>query len=155
MRFNSKQIDLKNISSKLWIKNDLHISSRNVSEGNKASGLVRKTFKCDAPHLILFNQIVSMDELLFLASNVQNINLDRTIVKNENGSILEFKKIVEFFPKVESFIYLISDTYKIRLETIIDEIIQAEIHYYKVPLIGFHGINEEKHCKLFKISFRT
>uniref|UniRef100_A0A914PGP3 Homing endonuclease LAGLIDADG domain-containing protein n=1 Tax=Panagrolaimus davidi TaxID=227884 RepID=A0A914PGP3_9BILA len=99
-----KPIDLKNISSKLWIKNEINISSRNGDEGYRASRMIPKIFKCDAPRLILMKQIISFKELIFLASNVQKINLECTIVKNSDGSIVEFKKMVEFFPKVESFI---------------------------------------------------
>uniref|UniRef100_A0AC34FGT1 Uncharacterized protein n=1 Tax=Panagrolaimus sp. ES5 TaxID=591445 RepID=A0AC34FGT1_9BILA len=42
----------------------------------------------------------------------------------------------------------ISDQYKTRLETIIDEIIDTENHEYKIPFISFDGLDEEKQHKM-------
>uniref|UniRef100_A0A914PEC7 Ribosomal protein S3 n=1 Tax=Panagrolaimus davidi TaxID=227884 RepID=A0A914PEC7_9BILA len=125
-----KEIDFKNITSKLWIKNEINISSRNGDEGYRASSIVPKIFKCDAQRLILMKQIISFKELLFLASNVQKIILDCTI-KNKHTTISL------------AFCNTISDAYKTRLEEIIDEIIEAEVRDFKIPFISFHGMYEE------------
>uniref|UniRef100_A0A914P5N4 Uncharacterized protein n=1 Tax=Panagrolaimus davidi TaxID=227884 RepID=A0A914P5N4_9BILA len=45
----------------------------------------------------------------------------------------------------------VSDAYKIRLESIIDEILQTENHDYKVPLIIFQGLDREKLTKLLSL----
>uniref|UniRef100_A0AC34FJM4 DUF38 domain-containing protein n=1 Tax=Panagrolaimus sp. ES5 TaxID=591445 RepID=A0AC34FJM4_9BILA len=46
------------------------------------------------------------------------------------------------------FCETISDEYKIRIEAIVDEIIDATNHKYKTPLIYFNGLDEEKWRKL-------
>uniref|UniRef100_A0A914PQZ6 Uncharacterized protein n=1 Tax=Panagrolaimus davidi TaxID=227884 RepID=A0A914PQZ6_9BILA len=42
----------------------------------------------------------------------------------------------------------VSDEYKTRLEAIIDEILQAENHDYKVPIFDFTGLDRQKWTKL-------
>uniref|UniRef100_A0A914R153 Uncharacterized protein n=1 Tax=Panagrolaimus davidi TaxID=227884 RepID=A0A914R153_9BILA len=50
------------------------------------------------------------------------------------------------------FYPIISEAYKILLETIVDEILETENHDYQVPNIYFHGLNEKKRSKLFSLS---
>uniref|UniRef100_A0A914PL86 Uncharacterized protein n=1 Tax=Panagrolaimus davidi TaxID=227884 RepID=A0A914PL86_9BILA len=46
------------------------------------------------------------------------------------------------------FHYDISEAYKIRVETVIDEIVQTENHDYKVPYIYFSELDHKKEKKL-------
>uniref|UniRef100_A0AC35G2P6 Uncharacterized protein n=1 Tax=Panagrolaimus sp. PS1159 TaxID=55785 RepID=A0AC35G2P6_9BILA len=50
------------------------------------------------------------------------------------------------------FSRLISEAYKILLETIVDEIVETENHNWLIPNIHFAGIDEDKHRKLFLLS---
>uniref|UniRef100_A0A914QNS5 Uncharacterized protein n=1 Tax=Panagrolaimus davidi TaxID=227884 RepID=A0A914QNS5_9BILA len=52
-----------------------------------------------------------------------------------------------------SFGNSISETYKNRLEAIVDEIIETEEHDYKIPEIEYNGINGEKLTKLCSLSY--
>uniref|UniRef100_A0A914QBS2 Uncharacterized protein n=1 Tax=Panagrolaimus davidi TaxID=227884 RepID=A0A914QBS2_9BILA len=52
-----------------------------------------------------------------------------------------------------SFGNSISETYKNRLEEIVDEIIETEEHDYKIPEIEYNGINGEKLTKLCSLSY--
>uniref|UniRef100_A0A914QFS0 Uncharacterized protein n=1 Tax=Panagrolaimus davidi TaxID=227884 RepID=A0A914QFS0_9BILA len=45
----------------------------------------------------------------------------------------------------------VSEAYKNRLETIIDEILEAVNHDYQIPYIGFPEIDEEKNLQLIRI----
>uniref|UniRef100_A0A914PPV4 Uncharacterized protein n=1 Tax=Panagrolaimus davidi TaxID=227884 RepID=A0A914PPV4_9BILA len=42
----------------------------------------------------------------------------------------------------------ISEEYKVRIEKIVDEILQTKFHDYKPPFISFDGLAAEKHRKL-------
>uniref|UniRef100_A0A914PEU8 Uncharacterized protein n=1 Tax=Panagrolaimus davidi TaxID=227884 RepID=A0A914PEU8_9BILA len=58
---------------------------------------------------------------------------------------LKKNKYTEFILR---FADSISEEYKVRLEKIVDEILQTETHDYKVPLIRFNGLDAEKYDKL-------
>uniref|UniRef100_A0AC35F4P8 Uncharacterized protein n=1 Tax=Panagrolaimus sp. PS1159 TaxID=55785 RepID=A0AC35F4P8_9BILA len=57
--------------------------------------------------------------------------------------------------KVDIFFnHFLSDAYKIRVESIIDEILQTENHDYKVPEIAFEGCDRQKWRKLQSLFYK-
>uniref|UniRef100_A0AC34FI50 DUF38 domain-containing protein n=1 Tax=Panagrolaimus sp. ES5 TaxID=591445 RepID=A0AC34FI50_9BILA len=53
--------------------------------------------------------------------------------------------------KFELWFCDLSEVYKARVEAIIDEIIEAETHEYKVPYITFNGLHPEKRNKIIDL----
>uniref|UniRef100_A0A914PDB1 Uncharacterized protein n=1 Tax=Panagrolaimus davidi TaxID=227884 RepID=A0A914PDB1_9BILA len=208
-----KCIDIKNILIKCWITKGLYGFTGN---NRIVSSLIPKLYKCDAKRLDLLNQIITFDELLFLASNAEEIDFDEVVVKYENGSVVPLEKVVEVLPKIKTikysctptspsvtgktfkelmkiphfmtldyfrlsnvpeefdlecfYIYMknnvrtkvrlyfgipLSDGYKIRLNSIVDEIIATRNHEYSVPWIGFDGMDAEKFDKLESVFYQV
>uniref|UniRef100_A0AC34FY98 DUF38 domain-containing protein n=1 Tax=Panagrolaimus sp. ES5 TaxID=591445 RepID=A0AC34FY98_9BILA len=86
-----KDIDLSNISSKLWITDRFTVGFNN--DNTIASSIIPKIYKCKK--LILWEQILSYDEFMVLAPAVEHLDFTRVTVKYGDGTILPFEKIVE------------------------------------------------------------
>uniref|UniRef100_A0AC34G8Z6 Uncharacterized protein n=1 Tax=Panagrolaimus sp. ES5 TaxID=591445 RepID=A0AC34G8Z6_9BILA len=59
-----------------------------------------KIYRCEITILELEYQVLSYTEMQFLASNVQKCSLRWIVVKNEDGTIVSFEKIIELFPRL-------------------------------------------------------
>uniref|UniRef100_A0AC35FY08 Uncharacterized protein n=1 Tax=Panagrolaimus sp. PS1159 TaxID=55785 RepID=A0AC35FY08_9BILA len=118
-------------------------------------------YRCDATKLILYGQILSYNEFLFFSRNVEILHLDYSRVKNPNvtvatnpeSTIVPLEKLVKTLKNKYTKFQLhfagsISEEHKVRLEKIVDEILQTKYHDYKPPLITFDGLAAEKLCKL-------
>uniref|UniRef100_A0A914QW75 Uncharacterized protein n=1 Tax=Panagrolaimus davidi TaxID=227884 RepID=A0A914QW75_9BILA len=206
-----KRLDINNITSKFWIIEGFY---GYTGSNHIVSSLIPKLYKCDAKWLDLVNQIITFDELLFLASNAEHFDFYGVVVKYEDGSLVPLEKVVEALPKIKTieytctptspsvtgktfrklmniphfmtldslklwnvpeefdfecfYIYMkknertevevefgfpLSDGYKIRLNSIVDEIIATQNHDYKPPWIDFDGMDEEKFDQLESIVY--
>uniref|UniRef100_A0AC35G986 Uncharacterized protein n=1 Tax=Panagrolaimus sp. PS1159 TaxID=55785 RepID=A0AC35G986_9BILA len=140
--------------------------------------VIPKIYKCDAKILSLENQIFSYSDFTFLASNAEKIYFEEVTLMNENGSIVPLENFFETLPKIKTFFYKcdtnlsnitletenkstpfhldfgisISDTYKTRLEKIIDEFIEVGKFDYKI-MISFFGLDIEKYRRLLELFF--
>uniref|UniRef100_A0AC34FGB0 Uncharacterized protein n=1 Tax=Panagrolaimus sp. ES5 TaxID=591445 RepID=A0AC34FGB0_9BILA len=94
-----KDIDLSNISSKLWITDRFFVYPNN--DNHIASPIVPKIYQCNAKKLILYDQILSYDEFMVLAPAVEHLDFIRVTVKYGDGSIVPFEKLVEQLPKAK------------------------------------------------------
>uniref|UniRef100_A0AC35FD13 Uncharacterized protein n=1 Tax=Panagrolaimus sp. PS1159 TaxID=55785 RepID=A0AC35FD13_9BILA len=94
-----KSFDFAKVPCKFWITDIFHFPF--VTTQNKISSIIPKNYRCDVKVLRLFHQTISFDAFLFLSSNVEIIKLDFVTVKNENGSIVPFEKLVEILPKIK------------------------------------------------------
>uniref|UniRef100_A0AC34GRT7 Uncharacterized protein n=1 Tax=Panagrolaimus sp. ES5 TaxID=591445 RepID=A0AC34GRT7_9BILA len=205
-----QNIDINNTCAKFWITDGFKVDGSYVKNNRIMSSIIPKIYRCDAERLYLSNQIVFLDELMFLGLNVgDDLNLDSVIVKNEDDTVVALEKLVELFPQASGITYkspagistvtsktfkalleiphfltyykfnlneipedfdieifyvymkknkytrvslsfsdTLSEAYKDRLEAIIDEIIESKNHGYKVPLITFHGLHDQKDKKI-------
>uniref|UniRef100_A0A914PVU4 Uncharacterized protein n=1 Tax=Panagrolaimus davidi TaxID=227884 RepID=A0A914PVU4_9BILA len=98
-----KILDINNISSKCWITKGCYGFTGN--NHHLVSSLIPKLYKCDAKRLDLGDQIITFDELMFLASNAEEIDLDGVVVKYEDGSLVPLEKVVEALPKIKTIRY--------------------------------------------------
>uniref|UniRef100_A0AC34FIE2 Uncharacterized protein n=1 Tax=Panagrolaimus sp. ES5 TaxID=591445 RepID=A0AC34FIE2_9BILA len=205
-----KDIDLSNISSKLWITDRFFVYPNN--DNNIASSIVPKIYQCNVKKVVLWDQILSYDEFMVLAPAVEHLDFLRVSVKYVDCTIVPLEKLVEQLSKAKQidyffssdtemitsktfkellkiphfatldFFYLyeipevfdiesfyvhlkknmrtkiilhfcdtMSEEYKIRLEAIIDEIIEAKNREYKIPYITFEELDEEKERKLYDL----
>uniref|UniRef100_A0A914QPT5 Uncharacterized protein n=1 Tax=Panagrolaimus davidi TaxID=227884 RepID=A0A914QPT5_9BILA len=208
-----KRLDIYNISSKFWITEGFYGFT---GKNDLVSSLIPKLYKCDAKMLHLFDQIITSDELLFLASNAEEIDFSEVVVKYADGSVVPLEKVVEVLPKIKTirycctptspsvtgktfkelmkiphfmtlysfklwnvpeefdlesyYIYMknnertkvklefglpLSDGYKIRLNSIVDEIIATQNHDYFVPWIRFDGMDDEKFDRLESVFYQV
>uniref|UniRef100_A0AC34F7W8 DUF38 domain-containing protein n=1 Tax=Panagrolaimus sp. ES5 TaxID=591445 RepID=A0AC34F7W8_9BILA len=83
-------------------------------------------------------------------SKLQRLNLENIPEVFDFDAFYGYMKKNKFIKFDLEFSASISDAYKNRVETIIDEILQTEKHTYRVPLINFHGLSEEKFYKLMR-----
>uniref|UniRef100_A0AC34FIB0 Uncharacterized protein n=1 Tax=Panagrolaimus sp. ES5 TaxID=591445 RepID=A0AC34FIB0_9BILA len=108
-----EKIDLKNIPHKLWISRNLnvvvncgivHIDACNGQDRFFVSSLISKFYRCDVTKLTLQRQTISFKDFIFLASNVESLQLTNALnILNEDGSVATLEKIVEALPKLTYF----------------------------------------------------
>ena len=71
---------------------------------NKISKFISKICCCDITYLDLKNQILLLDEFIFLAASVSKCYFQNVkIVKNQNGEELFLEEIIENLPKLPYF----------------------------------------------------
>jgi hypothetical protein len=88
-------IDLKNISSKLWLTNGLYVY---VTPSSTCSNLIGKLYKCDVKWLKLVQQTITFDDFLFLSRKVEHMSIDRTDILTSDGKQVVLEKIYETLP---------------------------------------------------------
>uniref|UniRef100_A0A914QDM8 Uncharacterized protein n=1 Tax=Panagrolaimus davidi TaxID=227884 RepID=A0A914QDM8_9BILA len=97
-----KGLDINNISSKFWITEGFYGFT---GSNHLVSSMIPKLYKCDAKWLDLVNQIITFDELLFLASNAEHFDSDGVVVKYGDDSVVPLEKVVEALPKIKTIGY--------------------------------------------------
>uniref|UniRef100_A0A914YYE0 Uncharacterized protein n=1 Tax=Panagrolaimus superbus TaxID=310955 RepID=A0A914YYE0_9BILA len=93
-----KSIDMNKLSSKLWITDGLMVYPEDVS--NVASSIIPKIYRCDVKRLDLENQVISLNELIFLCSSVKELDLLRITVKNDDDTVVLFEEFVKQLPQL-------------------------------------------------------
>uniref|UniRef100_A0A914Y263 Uncharacterized protein n=1 Tax=Panagrolaimus superbus TaxID=310955 RepID=A0A914Y263_9BILA len=174
---NENWLMMNQTSCKLWITHYLQITPRNHEDIPHASSLIPKIYQFDLFDLNLSILTISYNVFMSLCSSVKTLSLNRATVKNDDGTVVSFEKIIEQLPNsfelggiredfdIDIFysfmkknkntrVHLkfsdqISEEYKARLEAIVDEIIATKNREYKPPLIDFRGLHREKSNKLF------
>uniref|UniRef100_A0AC34FJ32 Uncharacterized protein n=1 Tax=Panagrolaimus sp. ES5 TaxID=591445 RepID=A0AC34FJ32_9BILA len=89
------------VSSKFWITKEF---SNYVLESspNMISSILPKFYRVNVKELGLSHQNISFDDFLFLTSNVENIFLGLTVVKNEDGSTVPLEQLIKLLPRVKN-----------------------------------------------------
>uniref|UniRef100_A0A914Z2W4 Uncharacterized protein n=1 Tax=Panagrolaimus superbus TaxID=310955 RepID=A0A914Z2W4_9BILA len=100
-----KSIDINKISAKLWITGLLHVSPANVSNDSVVSSIISKIYQCDFKRLSLDNQVISLNEFIFLCLSAKYLTLERVTVKNNDGTVVAFENIIERLPQLIFFIF--------------------------------------------------
>uniref|UniRef100_A0A914QN90 Uncharacterized protein n=1 Tax=Panagrolaimus davidi TaxID=227884 RepID=A0A914QN90_9BILA len=147
-----------------------------LSSNVRKIALYRNTIKKENGEIVSLEKIVKVLDKLKFITFVNDFN-NSAITLNTVKELLEiphFSKINDFtldlipetFSVDQMFTYLkknkqtkfriqfrdtISEAYKIQLEEIVDEIIDAENHDYKIPDIYYDGANSEKFNKLHSL----
>uniref|UniRef100_A0A914YIJ7 Ribosomal protein S2 n=1 Tax=Panagrolaimus superbus TaxID=310955 RepID=A0A914YIJ7_9BILA len=99
-------IDMNRISAKLWITDRLPVYRQHVSNNSLVSSIIPKIYQCDAKYLILCDQVISLNELIFLCSSAEALDFKRVTVKN--GTVLAFEKFFEQLPQIKVIYYTFS-----------------------------------------------
>uniref|UniRef100_A0A914Y7I1 Uncharacterized protein n=1 Tax=Panagrolaimus superbus TaxID=310955 RepID=A0A914Y7I1_9BILA len=86
--------------SKLWITDYLSVYTANDSNNSVVLNFP-KIYQCDATYLLLKNQVISLNEFMFLCLSVEELGLEEVTVKNDNGTVVLFDKLAEQFPNVK------------------------------------------------------
>uniref|UniRef100_A0A914P1L1 Uncharacterized protein n=1 Tax=Panagrolaimus davidi TaxID=227884 RepID=A0A914P1L1_9BILA len=162
---NGEHIDINDISSNVWVTDVIEISSLSSTwedehprEAAYISSIMPRIYKSDINQFILWHHNIFLDDLIFLASKCELVSFSRVTVKNKDGSKVALEKIIEALPeknkktKIElKFRNQISFDYQNRLQEIVDEIIGAEYHDYRIPMFNFPDIDGESYKKLFEL----
>uniref|UniRef100_A0A914QQJ3 Uncharacterized protein n=1 Tax=Panagrolaimus davidi TaxID=227884 RepID=A0A914QQJ3_9BILA len=90
---------LFDIPAKIWLDSTLNF--KNNFSPNLASSLISKLYRCDISRLILYNQIITLNEFLYLIPNVYYFVFGNGYIKENNGNDLHLEKIVEYIPKLQ------------------------------------------------------
>uniref|UniRef100_A0A914Z1C4 Uncharacterized protein n=1 Tax=Panagrolaimus superbus TaxID=310955 RepID=A0A914Z1C4_9BILA len=99
-----KSIDIDRISCKLWITDKHEVVPTNDSNNYIASSIIAKIYQCDFKYLFLSNQFISLHELIFLCSSVEALHFSIVNVKNDDGTVVSFDKLIEQLPNVKKVI---------------------------------------------------
>uniref|UniRef100_A0AC34FDL6 Uncharacterized protein n=1 Tax=Panagrolaimus sp. ES5 TaxID=591445 RepID=A0AC34FDL6_9BILA len=151
-----KFMTLGNVTSKFWITQRVSFNPVNA-EDKSAASIIPKIYQCDATitppsdgSAITFNtftELLKNPQFLKLKGctfwdTPEDFDLDtfyNYMKKNKHTSIRLH------------FCDTISEAYKTRLQTIVNEIVESETHEYKPPFIGFPGHDEKMCDKLRKL----
>ena len=100
-----QMLKLENFQEKLWIHQEMSVCDHR--NRLMASFLIPKIYRCDLNELRLLDQTLSFDELQKLTSSdsMEILCISRTVVKNDDGSIIPIEKLIEVLPKLQLFIY--------------------------------------------------
>uniref|UniRef100_A0A914PWR4 Uncharacterized protein n=1 Tax=Panagrolaimus davidi TaxID=227884 RepID=A0A914PWR4_9BILA len=154
-----KDVNFASIHSKFWVTDQFFSFYFSVSS------VISYLYQVHAKTLKISKQTILYNDYLFISSKVEDIDLYQVTVKKEDGTIVPLEELVEVLPKIKeikllkykhtqfylNFGGVVSAAYKTRLEEIIDEILQTKNHDYKVPLIIFYGLDQEKCKKLHSL----
>uniref|UniRef100_A0AC34FVQ0 DUF38 domain-containing protein n=1 Tax=Panagrolaimus sp. ES5 TaxID=591445 RepID=A0AC34FVQ0_9BILA len=66
------------------------------------ASILPKFYRINVKNINIFNQHIYLDEFLFLTTNVRRIHFYHTVVKNEDGTIVPFEKLIKLLPRVEN-----------------------------------------------------
>ena len=98
----AQEIDLANVPYKFWIINRLSA----MSETQDLVSLVyQKLYRLDLYYLNIQNETILFDDLCFLNSMnlIQDVTFSNLVIKNNDGSVTEFDKVLELFPRMTEF----------------------------------------------------
>jgi hypothetical protein len=110
---NENNIILKNITSKIWVTDEADIKGNNYDEHNFDDHnfdflVIPKIYQCDIKELTILEQNISLNNIIFLASNFKTIFLSYTTITNDN-QIVALEKFMQNLPKLINFEYYLND----------------------------------------------
>uniref|UniRef100_A0AC35GUY1 Uncharacterized protein n=1 Tax=Panagrolaimus sp. PS1159 TaxID=55785 RepID=A0AC35GUY1_9BILA len=100
---NRTKVDLENGLGKYWVSEYFGACS---SRPSIAASIVPRISFCNIQHLSLTNQIISYNDLMILAKDVEDLTMDKVFVKNEATCFVTMDKIFDLFPKNPNFLAL-------------------------------------------------
>uniref|UniRef100_A0AC34G5E2 Uncharacterized protein n=1 Tax=Panagrolaimus sp. ES5 TaxID=591445 RepID=A0AC34G5E2_9BILA len=125
------------VSSKFWITKEFTQSF---------SSILSKFYRVDVKELNISNQHISLDDFVFLASNVKYMRLWHTTVKNADSSIVPFEKLVKLLPKL-NYIEFFNDPKSSSITSnTVKELLELP-HFSKIVNFRLSNI-----CELFDIN---
>uniref|UniRef100_A0A914PZV4 Maturase K n=1 Tax=Panagrolaimus davidi TaxID=227884 RepID=A0A914PZV4_9BILA len=80
---------------KFWITANIELANCSVPP------LISRIYKLNARFSDFSEQMLSYNEFLYFSANVAYLGFYNTIVKNDDGSIVPFEKLVEGLPKLK------------------------------------------------------
>uniref|UniRef100_A0AC34FJM8 Uncharacterized protein n=1 Tax=Panagrolaimus sp. ES5 TaxID=591445 RepID=A0AC34FJM8_9BILA len=135
-------IDMVNVTQKIWITDVFDATHYASINQNIVSSVISNIYKCDAKLVFLRDQVISFNNFCFLASNVEEINFDNTIVKDENGSSLEFEKLFLILSKVQSVSFSFSNTTGCNISSETFNELSKIPHFPKLEFFSFSKVPE-------------
>uniref|UniRef100_A0AC34GN21 DUF38 domain-containing protein n=1 Tax=Panagrolaimus sp. ES5 TaxID=591445 RepID=A0AC34GN21_9BILA len=134
-----ERLKFPTVLSKFWITDDFE-NSVLESSPNMVSSLLPKFYRVDVKKLTIYRQDISFDEFLCITSNVEEIHFRHTVVKNKNGTIVPFEKLLARLPKLDFVVFFNADSSSITSKTAkeVSEILQ----FSKVEYFELHNLSE-------------
>uniref|UniRef100_A0A914QSW7 Uncharacterized protein n=1 Tax=Panagrolaimus davidi TaxID=227884 RepID=A0A914QSW7_9BILA len=91
---NEKPLDLTKYNCKYWITDHIWACADEFVDKNILSPIIPKLYRCDVKHVSLSDQIISYHDFSFIISSVEEIYLNRVIVKHADGSDVPIEDII-------------------------------------------------------------
>ena len=129
----------------------------------RASSIIPRIHRIDLEGLSLSNQSLTFADFNFFASSGSLIllSLDKTIVKNDDGTVVPIEKLIELSPELLKFEYL-NVSGDDGLQTITSETAEKLVaisHFRKIEEFAMDQIPESFHIDVFfatpKVSLKT
>uniref|UniRef100_A0AC34G2D8 Uncharacterized protein n=1 Tax=Panagrolaimus sp. ES5 TaxID=591445 RepID=A0AC34G2D8_9BILA len=107
LSFYEEFLDFKNLSSKIWITDELFVDDSLATVKDFNFSIVSKIYQSDFKKLNLKNQSISFDDFIFLASKCETVWFweNVTVFHDEDKSVVPLEKIVELLPKLTHLVY--------------------------------------------------
>ena len=146
---NKQRLKIENLTEKLWIHQDLVLCNNR----NKlmASSLIERIYRCDLIQLGLSHQILTFDEFrkLTLPRTLEVLFLNDITVKNDDGTVVPFLKLIELLPNLQNFSYFATneELHPITSETAAK--LLAIPHFPKIKHFFIKGVPESFNIEAF------
>ena len=136
-----QKFKIENLNKKLWIYQSLIIQ---YDHEFLASSLIPKIYRCDLSYLSLSYQILSFDEFKKFVSSgsLKWLDFMKTVVKNNDGTIVPIEKLIELLPNLRSFTYFPpeDELQAITSETAVN--LNAIPHFFQIANFTLGAISE-------------
>ena len=148
----SRNFTIENLNENLWIYRDLTIGKD--EDHFLASSLIPKIYRCNLILLSLSFQIISFDEFKKFTSSesLEELYLEKTTVKNDDGSIVPIEKLIELLPNLQELRYYNVSIDDGGLQTITSETaanLVAIPHFPKMKFLYIYEIDESFDIEAF------
>uniref|UniRef100_A0A914YE31 DUF38 domain-containing protein n=1 Tax=Panagrolaimus superbus TaxID=310955 RepID=A0A914YE31_9BILA len=133
--FGNEIITFPPAATKFWVIDGFALSP------NAFSSPISKIYHCTATELCIQEQILSFNEFCFISSNTNDIHFAKVTVKNDDGSIVAFEKLVETLPKVKAIFYRADSAFPSFTKETIHELVKIP-HFFKIIKLHIFDVSE-------------
>ena len=147
-----RKFKIENMNGRLWFRRILIID--NEQDQFLASSLIPRIYRWDLTHLTLTFQTLTFNEFQKFTSSgsLKCLDLKKTIVKNDDGTVVPIQKLVELLPKLQRLYYDNFPKDEGGLQTITSETavkLVAIPHFPKLKIFEFKGVPESFDIEAF------
>uniref|UniRef100_A0AC35GLG7 Uncharacterized protein n=1 Tax=Panagrolaimus sp. PS1159 TaxID=55785 RepID=A0AC35GLG7_9BILA len=142
--YGGKSINLEKLKSKLWITDNFSVMApqKAAIDSKLVSSLVPRIHQCDAENVSFCDQVLSFTDFKFLFSSVKkSIHLCRVTVRNDDGSIVPFEKLLEVCTKVKLISFRCDSNVAAIISTTVNELVNIP-HFRELDYVSLKNIPE-------------
>jgi hypothetical protein len=151
--YGGKPVNLEKLKSKLWITDNFSVMAPKKASINPMliSSLVPRIHQCDAENVSFCDQVLSVADFKFLFSSVKkSIHLCRVTVRNDDGSIVPFEKLLETCTKVKRITFRCDSNVAAITSKTFNELVKIP-HFVELDYICLKNIPETFDIESFNV----